>query len=64
MMPQKPRNLSTFNLSVLEQRGRQTSRWWECVWTDIREEKIANWREICRNRDEWMKAVEGAKIHL
>jgi hypothetical protein len=45
-------------------RGRSRSRWWECVWTDIKKGKITNWREISRNRNEWKKAIEEAKVHL
>jgi hypothetical protein len=45
-------------------RGRPRSRWWECVWTDIKEGRIMNRRKASRNRIKWKKAIEEAKVHL
>jgi len=64
MILQKPRKFSTVNLRVLEQEEVKTLDGGECVWTDVKEGKIANWREISRNRNEWMKAIEEAKVCL
>jgi len=36
----------------------------ECIWTYIKTGRITNWGEICRNRKEWKKAVQEAKVHL
>jgi hypothetical protein len=39
-------------------RGSQRSRWWICVWTDIKKGRNKNCRETCRNRNEWKKVIE------
>lgn len=52
MILQKPRKFSTVNLRVLEQEEVKTLDGGECVWTDVKEGKIANWREISRNMNE------------
>jgi len=38
------------------------SRWWVCVWTDVKERGFTNWRQTSRNRNEW-KDTEEAKVH-
>lgn len=58
-MLQKPRNVSTVNLRVLELEVDKT-----LDGENVCEGKITNWIEISRNRNEWMKAVEEAKVHL
>jgi hypothetical protein len=36
----------------------------EGKWTDMREGKITYWRETSRNKAEWRKAIEEAKVDL
>jgi hypothetical protein len=38
----------------------------EGKWTDMKEGRITNWREIrvSMNKNEWKKAIEEAKVHL
>jgi hypothetical protein len=45
-------------------RGRPRSRWWDCVCTDIKKERIMRWRETPRNSKEWKKTIQEAKVHL
>jgi hypothetical protein len=36
----------------------------EGKWTDMKERRNTNWREISRNKIEWKKATEEVKVHL
>jgi hypothetical protein len=55
-----------FNSSpeVVRTKGSPTPGWWECVWSYMTKGRIANWKRTCRNRNEWKKAIEKAKVHL
>jgi len=48
----------------VRRRRRPRSRWWEFVWTDIKTGRSTNWREICRNSEEWKNVAEDAEVHL
>jgi hypothetical protein len=45
-------------------RGIPKSRWWDCVFGDIRKCKIRNWEQRSRNREDWMKSIKEAKAHI
>jgi hypothetical protein len=36
--------------------GRPRSRWWDCVYGDIRKCKIRNWEPRAKNREDWMRS--------
>jgi hypothetical protein len=48
----------------VRRRGRPRSRWRECVWTDIKEQRITSWRKTSRNVNELKEIVKGAKVHF
>jgi hypothetical protein len=46
-------------------RGRLKSRWWDCVYGDIRKCKIRkNWEQRSKNREDWMRSIKEAKVHM
>jgi hypothetical protein len=45
-------------------RGRPKSRWWYCVYGDIRKCKIRNWDQRSKNRDDWMRSIKEANAHI
>jgi hypothetical protein len=45
-------------------RGRPKSRWWDCVYCDIRKCKIRNWEQRSKNRKEWMRSIKEMKAHI
>jgi hypothetical protein len=45
-------------------RGRPKSRWWDCVYGDIRKCKIRNWEHRSKNREDWMRSIKEAKAHI
>jgi len=42
--------------------GPPKNRWLNCVETDINKCKITNWKESSRNRADWEKAMNEAKV--
>jgi hypothetical protein len=44
-------------------RGRPKSRWWDCVYGDIRKCKIRNWEQRSKNREDWMRSIKKVKAH-
>jgi hypothetical protein len=45
-------------------RGRPKSRWWDCVYGDVKKCKIRNWEQRSKNREDWMRSVKEAKAHI
>jgi hypothetical protein len=45
-------------------RGRPNSRWWDCVYGDIRKCKIRNREQRSKNREDWMRSIKEAKAHI
>jgi hypothetical protein len=45
-------------------KGRPKSRWWVCVYSDIRKWKIRNWEQRSKNREDWMRSIKEAKAHI
>ena len=45
-------------------RGRPKSRWWDCVYKDIKKCKINRWNERSKDRVNWKRLVEEAKFHI
>jgi hypothetical protein len=56
MIPEQSNTCSAVYLGCKEKRKTKI----ELVETG----RILNWREICRTRKEWIKAVQEAKVHL
>jgi hypothetical protein len=44
--------------------GRPKSRWWDCVYGDIRKCKIRNWEQKSKNREDWMRSIKEVKTHM
>jgi hypothetical protein len=44
--------------------GRPKSRWWDCVYGDIRKYNIINWEQRSTNREECMSSIKEAKAHI
>jgi hypothetical protein len=45
-------------------RGRSENKWWNCVQTDINRCKIKNCKEWSKNRVDWEKSFEEAKVRI
>jgi hypothetical protein len=45
-------------------RGRPKSRWWDCVYGDIRKCRIRNWEQRSKSREDWMMSIKEAKAHI
>jgi hypothetical protein len=43
--------------------GRPRLRWFEQVEEDLKEMKVRNWREKCKDRRLWNEIVKQAKTH-
>jgi hypothetical protein len=45
-------------------RGRPKSRWWDCVYGDIRKCKIRNWEQGLKNIEYLMRSIKEVKTHI
>jgi hypothetical protein len=45
-------------------RGRQKTRWWNCIQTDINSRKIKNWNGRSKNRADWEKSIKQVKVRI
>ena len=46
------------------QRGRPKTRWWDDVYDDIRKCKITRWNIRSKDRDDWRRSLEEAKVRI
>ena len=40
------------------------SRWWDCVYKDIKKCKINRWNVRSKDREDWKRLVEEAKVYI
>lgn len=55
--------LTMWKPDVVRTRGRPKARWWKGVTEDLKEMKVVNWRQICRDRKMWRLVVKEARTH-
>ncbi|PSN53949.1 hypothetical protein C0J52_12531 [Blattella germanica] len=44
--------------------GRPKTRSWDDVYDDIRKCKITRWNKISKDRDDWRRSLEEAKVRI
>jgi len=59
----KPKGVLEWKSKGRRIRGRPRKRWIEDVEEDIQRMGIRGWRKLCKERTEWKKITEKAKIH-